>query len=147
MKIAGIIGMILLVSMLFLSIGILITDFETNYIDTNISSASPINQSLKESMVNESQINETFDPLQKQVEDLQSQDGFLDVVGDGTVVLPTIFISFTVSILKLVGLSQQQTISILEYIGLPIMLISFVSVAIIVFFVVKIIEQLRRYPV
>jgi len=146
MNIMGLIGIIMLTSIVFLAGGILIDDFEINYIDTNISSASPINQSLRESLVNQSQINETFHPLQKKVEDLQTQEGFLDVVGDGTIVLPTIFISFVVSLLKIVGLSQQQSFALLKYLGVPIIIITFLGIGIIVWFILKIIEQMRRYP-
>lgn len=146
MKVGGIIGLIMLISIIFLAGSILIDDFEKNYVETNISSVSPINQSLKESLVNQSQINETFDPLQRKFEDLKSQEGFFDAVSDGTIVLPLIFIDFVVSILKIVGLTQQQAFALLKFLGIPILIITFIGIGIIVWFVLKGIEQLRRYP-
>ena len=112
MKVGGIIGIIMLVSIIFLAGSILIDDFEKNYVETNISSTSPINQSLKDSLVSQEEINETFDPLQRKFEDLKSQEGFFDAVSDGTIVLPTLFIDFVVSILKIVGLTQHQAFAL-----------------------------------
>ena len=125
----------------------LINDFEENYVDTNISSASPINQSLKDELITQDELNETFDPLQKNVADLQSQEGFLDVLQDGTIVLPVTFINFVIAILTFVGFSQQTSFVILKYLGIPVLIITFLGVGIIIWFVFKIIEQLRRYPV
>jgi len=146
MKISGVIGIVILISIIFLAGGILIDDFETNYVDTNISSASPINQSLKDSLVNSSQINETFEPLMEDFDDLKEQEGWFDAVQDGAVVLPKSFINFIGATFKMLGLSQQQIVSLLKFIGVPILIISFVFIALIVWFFFKIIEQLRRYP-
>lgn len=146
MNIIGIIGLVMLITAIFISGGLLIDEFETNYVDTNISSADTINQSIRDDLITQDTINETFDPLHKNVEDLQSQEGFLDVVGDGTVVLPIMFINFVVAILKFIGFSTTQSFVILKYLGIPIVLITFLGVGIIVWFTFKIIEQLRRYP-
>lgn len=146
MKIAGIIGIVILISIVFLSAGIFIDDMEENYIDTNISSSNAINQSLSGRLVNKSQINSTFFPLQEQVKDLESQEGFLDVVGDGSVVLLSMFLNFLVTIASMFGLSSQQMVVIFQYIGVPIALISFAVVGFIVFLIFKVIEQFRRYP-
>jgi len=146
MKISGIIGIVMLISIIFLAGGILIDDFETNYVDTNISDASPINQSLKDELVNESQVNKTFEPLMEDFEDLKTQEGWFDAVQDGTIVLPKSFINFIGATFRMLGLSQQQTVAILKFIGVPVLIISFVFVALIVWFFFKVIEQLRRYP-
>lgn len=146
MNVGGIIGIIMLISIIFLAGSMLIDDFEKNYVETNISKTSPINQSLKDSLVNQSQINETFDPLQRKFSDLKSQEGFFDAITDGTIVLPTLFIDFVVSILKIVGLTQQQAFALLKFLGIPVLIITFIGIGIIVWFVLKGIEQLRRYP-
>lgn len=146
MNIAEIMGLVMIVSIIFIGGGMLIDDFETNYVDTNISSADTINQSVRDDLVTQDEINETFDPLYKNIEDLQSQEGFLDVIGDGTVVLPILFIKFVVTVLTFIGFSTQTSFVILKYLGIPILIITFLGVGIIVFFIFKIIEQLRRYP-
>lgn len=146
MRISGIIGLIVLTSGVLLAAGIIINGFETAYVNTSISATSPINQNLSSALVNESQLNETFAPLHAKVDDLQTSEGFLDVLGDASIVLPTLFIDFIITVLTLIGLSEQQTIALLEFIGVPLVLISFIVVALLVWFIFKIIEQLRRYP-
>lgn len=146
MKIGGAIGLILLVSGIFLASGIIISDFETNYVDTNITTISPIDQNLSDDLVSESELNETFTPIQEKVDDLGSQDGFLDVLTDGSVVLPKLFIDFAMSILTMGGLAKDQAVVLLDYIGIPLIIISFIIVAIGIWFLLKIIEQVRRYP-
>lgn len=146
MKISGVIGIVILISAIFLIGGLLISDFEKNYIDTNISSISPINQSLRDDLVSETQINDTFSPLMKDLDDLKTQEGWFDAVQDAGVVLPLAFIKFIGATLRMIGLSQQQTIAILKFIGIPILLISFVFIGLIVWFFFKMMEQVRRYP-
>lgn len=126
--------------------GLLIDDFETNYVDTNISQSSPINQNLTDKLVTQEDVNETIDPLYRNVEDLQSQDGFFDAVGDGTIVIPTLFINFVIAILTFLGFSTQTAVVLLQYLQLPLIVISFIFVGIITWFIFKIIEQWRRYP-
>ena len=138
--------MVMLVTGIFIASGLLIDEFETEYVDTNISDIDSINQSLKDDLITQDQVNTTFDSLHKNVEDLKSQEGFLDVVGDGTVVLPIMFINFVIAILTFMGFSTTQSFVILKYLGIPIALITFIGVGIIVYFTFKIIEQLRRYP-
>ena len=146
MKISGMVGIVILVSVIFLAVGILIDDFETNYVETNISSASPINQSLRNELVSETQINDTFQPLMEDFDDLKTQEGWFDAVTDAGVVLPKAFINFIGATFRMIGLSQQQTVAILKFIGIPILLISFVFVGLIVWFFFKMMEQVRRYP-
>lgn len=146
MNIVGIIGIVMLITIIFIAGGLLIDDFETNYIDTNISSAETINQSIRDDLITQDEINATFDPLHKGVEELQSQEGFLDVVGDGTIVLPILFINFVIAILTFIGFSTTQSFVILKYLEIPIVIITFLGIGIIIYFTSKIIEQLRRYP-
>ena len=146
MKISGMVGIVILVSVIFLAVGLLIDDFETNYVETNISSASPINQSLRDDLVSETQINDTFKPLMEDFDDLKTQEGWFDAVQDAGVVLPKAFINFIGATFKMIGLSQQQTVAILKFIGIPILLISFVFIGLIVWFFFKMMEQVRRYP-
>lgn len=136
----------MLVTAIFISGGLLIDDFETNYIDTNISSSDAINQSITDDLVTQDTINDTFNPLLENVDDLKSQEGFFDAVGDGTIVLPTIFINFVVLILTFVGLTTQQTFVVLKFLQIPIILITFLGVGILIYFIFKMVEQLRRYP-
>lgn len=146
MKLSGMVGLIIVISIVFLSVGLLIDSFETNYIDTNISSSDTINQSLKDNLVSVSQINETFNPLVEDVGTIQQEEGWFMTAVVGGIMLPKIFVNFIVTLLKIVGLSQQQTFTILKFIGIPIIIISIVSISIIIWFIFKIIEQLRGYP-
>jgi len=146
MKIGGLVGIVILISVIFLTVGLLIDDFETNYVDTNISSTSPINQSLRDDLVSETQINDTFKPLMEDFDDLKTQEGWFDAVQDAGIVLPKAFINFIGATFKMIGLSQQQTVAILKFIEIPILIISFVFIGLIVWFFFKMMEQVRRYP-
>jgi len=146
MSIKGIIGLVMIVTIIFISVGLLIDDFETNYVDTNISNADTIDQSVKDDLITQSEINATFGDLYENVEDLQTHEGFLDILQDGTIVVPTLFIKFITAILTFVGFSTTQSFVILKYLGIPILIITFIGIGILVFFLFKIIEQWRRYP-
>jgi len=146
MRIGGLVGIVILISVIFLTVGLIINDFEKYYVETNVSKVSPINQSLKDELVSETQINDTFKPLMEDFDDLKTQEGWFDAVQDAGIVLPKAFINFIGATFKMIGLSQQQTIAILKFIGIPILITGFVFIGLIVWFFFKMMEQVRRYP-
>jgi len=146
MKIAGIVGIVILISGIFLIGGLLIDDFEKNYVETNISSSDVINQSIRDDLVSVEDVNDTFRPLMKNFNDLKESEGWFDATLTGAVVLPKAFINFVVAIAIMLGLSVQQTVVILNFLAIPVLMGSFVFVGLIVWFFFNMMEQLRRYP-
>lgn len=146
MNVNGLVGIVLLVTGMFIAIGLIIDDFETNYIETNISQASEIDQSLNNSLVTASDINETVYPLLENIEDLSTQEGFWDILGDGTIVLSALFINFLLTMASFIGLGEQQIIAILQFIGIPPILIGLIVIALICWIIFKAVEMERRYP-
>lgn len=146
MKIAGIIGIVILVSFIFLVGGLLIDDFEKNYVETNISSSDVINQSIRDDLVGVEEVNDTFRPLMENFNDLQEATGWFDATLTGAIVLPKAFINFIVAVAVMLGLSLKQTTVILKFLAIPVLIASFVFIGLIVWFFFKMMEQLRRYP-
>ena len=146
MKIGGIIGIIILITGIFLVGGLLIDDFEKNYVETNISSVDSINQSLREELVGIEEINDTFKPLMKNFDDLKEATGWFDALLTGAVVLPKAFVNFIVAVAIMIGLTLKQTTVILKFMQIALPIVSVIFVALIVWFFFKMMEQLRRYP-
>lgn len=146
MKLIGIIGLILLTSVILISWGGILDDFEENYIDTGISQADPVNSTFREDYDERSQqINETYSPLKEDIDDLGKQEGFLDVLGDNAVVLPKLIISLPGMILTTFTNTAGDVSTVLQQIGIPneLVLIAIVMLSIISIF--KIVELIRRY--
>ena len=93
MKLSSTIMLVLLVSFVFVAWGILINDFETNYIDTNISSAAPINETFLQDFDNSEELNESMQPIFEGFQDIATDEGFFDKIQDLAVVVPLAIIS------------------------------------------------------
>ncbi len=146
MKLIGMIAVIMMVTVILISWGGVLSDFETNYVDTNISEASPVNSSFKEDYDDRAEeINDTFSPLKDKIDDLGSSDGFLDVVGDGSVVLPKLIISLPGMVLGTFTSAGSDMVNMLNLIGIPTELVLIAIVLLSLVAVFKIVEMIRRY--
>lgn len=147
MKLIAYIGLILLATIVLFSFGSIVNDFEVNYVETNISKASAMNSSFKENYANRSSfINETFSPLNEKIEDLSSQDGWFDTIGDGLVVLPKVLLSLPGAILKTTTNAITDMRAILIDLGVPptIILIAIILVTLVgVFYIIEIITKYK----
>lgn len=120
MKILGYIMMILLVSVVLISWGGILTDFEQNYVDTNISETSSMNSSFTEDYSDRAtEINETFSPLIEDIDDLGSQDGWLDILGDGANVISILVVTMPKAVLTLTFSAISDMVDVLQLIGIP----------------------------
>ena len=146
MKLLGFILIVLLVSVVLISWGGILSDFETNYVDTGISEAKPVNSSFKEDYSGRAEeINETFSPLIDDINDLGSQDGWIDTLGDGSTVLTTLFLSIPGLLLDTLTSALSDMSSMLTNIGIPNELVLIAIILLTLFIVFKIVEMIRRY--
>lgn len=142
MKILGTIGIIMLVSVVLISWGSLINDFENNYINTSISDAPAMNSSFIDTYAGRAEeINVTFSPLIEDIEDLSSQDGWLDTLGDGSTVFAKLVIGLPGMVLSLITSFGADLVDILNTIGIPTSLIFIAIVMLSMFALFKIINM------
>jgi len=145
MKLTGLIGIMILVTIIFYSWGYIADDFETNYLDTNISSAEHINDSYKSSYNRREDLNKTFAPLQKGFEDISEDSGWFDKVGDTAIAIPKVIISIPGMIIATLYYALTDTKTILNEIGIPTEIVLLTTFAILIFFLFKIVAMWRRY--
>jgi hypothetical protein len=147
MKLIGLIGLIMLVTVVLISWAGLVADFETNYVDTGILEASAVNSTFTEDYsVRAAEMNETFSPLKKSIDDLGSDAGWLDTLVDGAVILPKLIITLPGMILATFKNAITDMITMLNLIGIPseLTLIAIVMLSLVA--VIKIIQIIRTDP-
>lgn len=145
MKFAGIIGIIILVTIILFSWGSLVDDFEQNYIETGISDASNVSDSFKSTYNRRVDLNETFYPLQQDFEDIQQQDGWLDVIGDGSIAVIKSIARIPTMIISTITYAIADGTSMFTQIGIPNEIILLAGFVLILFIFFKLIAILRRY--
>ena len=147
MKLIGIIGMIMLITIVFISWGGLVSDFEKNYVDTNISEATPVNTSFREDYsARTEEMNETFSPLIEDIEDLGSNEGWFDAVTSGAVVVPKLIISLPGMILSTISSAISDMVTMFNTIGIPPALTLIAIVMLTLLAVIKIISIISSDP-
>lgn len=147
MKLSSTIMLVLLVSFVFVAWGILINDFETNYIDTNISSAAPINETFLQDFDNSEELNESMQPIFEGFKDIATDDGFFDKIQDLAVVVPLAIISVPGVIFNQLVILISLISTFSELIGIPLEIIVISVVGIFMFILFKLIAFWRRTPV
>lgn len=137
---------VLLVSVVLISWGGILGDFETNYVDTGISEAEPVNSSFKEDYSGRAaEINATFAPLVADINEVGSSDGWIDTLGDGSTVIAKVFLSLPVLLLSTLRSATSDMSTMLTNIGIPNELVLVAMVLLLLFGVFKVIEMIRRY--
>lgn len=147
MKLIGLIGLIMLVTIVLISWSGLVADFETNYVDTGISEAPAVNSTFTEDYSGRAaEMNDTFSPLKDSIDDLGSDAGWLDTLVDGAVILPKLIITLPGMILSTFKNAITDMITMLNLIGIPeeLTLIAIVMLSLIA--IIKIIQIIRTDP-
>lgn len=144
MKLSGVAGFILLISVVFVSLTLIILDFETNYIDTGISSATPFNQSLFGNLSDVSDLNEAVQPLKSGFDVITEESGFFNKVLNFAVVIPIAIINVPFVIFQIMQLGITRIIEILNILGIPVELVIIASVGVFVWVVFKLVGWWQR---
>lgn len=144
MRLSGVAGFILLISVVFVSLTLIILDFETNYIDTGISSATPFNQSLFGNLSDVSQLNDSVQPIKAGWDVVTEESGFFNRVLNFAVVIPIAIINVPFVIFQIMELGIARAIELLNILGIPIELIIISSVGIFIWVLFKLVSWWHR---
>ena len=147
MKLSSTIMLVLLVSFVFVAWGILINDFETNYIDTNISSAASINETFLQDFDNSEELNESMQPIFEGFKDIATDEGFFDKIQDLAVVVPLAIISVPGVIFNQLVILISLISTFSELIGIPVQIILIAIVGMFMWILFKLVAFWRRTPV
>lgn len=147
MRLSSTVMLILLVSFVSLAWLILIDDFETNYIDTNISSATTINETFLQDFDNSEELNETMQPIIDGFAVIATEEGFWDKILDLAIVVPLAIIAVPGVIFEQVVFLISLVSRFAEIIGIPIQIITIAIIGIFIFTLFKLVAFWRRTPV
>ena len=145
MKIIGFISLILLVTLVLFSWGVLVDDFEKNYVETGISETTSMNSSFRGTYNRTEEINQTFSPLRESFEEIQTADGWFEKsLAAGS--LPLVIISLPLMIFQTVGYAISDMTSLLNDMGIPPQIVIIGVVLLTLFGLFKLIEMFNKYP-
>lgn len=148
MKISGVVLTTLLIIAILTSWILIVEDFETNYVDTNISDVSAINDTYKSTFGDAGDINESMQPLVDALRDLDEEDkGFFEGLLDYGMVIPIAIISFVGVTFEILGSIITNLTTYANEIGIPIEIIGIAVVSLLAFILFKLIGFWRRTPV
>jgi len=145
MKFITVISMMLVVTIIFFSWGVIVDDLETNYIETNISDSSGVNDSYKSTYNRVEELNNTFYPVQEDFQDISEDDGWFDRIGDASIAIPKVIISIPGVLFTTVNYAISDTVSILKLAGIPAEVVLIASIFITLMILFMIIAFWRRY--
>ena len=128
--------LVILVSFVSLSWIIFIQDFETNYVDTNISSVDPINETLLQDIDKSVELNKSMKPILEGFEVLATEEGFFDKLLDLAVVIPLAIIAIPGVIFVQVEILVELISKFSNFINIPkqIILLAIVGLSIFILF-------------
>ena len=144
MKLSGVAGFILLISVLFVSFTLLILDFEQNYIDTGISQAAPFNQTLFGNLSDVSDLNQSVQPIKAGFYKITEESGFFNKVLNFAVVIPIAIINVPFVIFEIMQLGITRMIEVLNILGIPTEIIVVASVGIFIWVLFKLVSWWQR---
>jgi hypothetical protein len=148
MNISSVILTTLLIIALLTSWVLIIEDFETNYVETNISDVSEINDTYKSTFGNASEINQSMQPLVDSLRDLDEENkGFFEGLLDYGMVIPIAIISFVGVTFEILGSIVTNLTTYLMLIGIPMEIVGIAVIGLLAFFLFKLIGFWRRTPV
>lgn len=148
MKLSSAIMLILLISFVFVSWGLLIQDFETNYIDTNISTATPMNETFLQDFDSSAELNESMQPIFEGFKVIATKDkGFFTAVLDLAIVVPLAIISFPGVIFQQLVILISLVSRFAEIINIPVQIVVIAIIGVFMWILFKLVEFWRRTPV
>jgi len=147
MKLSHFVGIILFVGFVFLSWGMITEDFETNYVETNVTEASVMNSSYQGHFQYASIIEDNLGGLTESFSTMQEDESWLDILGDSAVALPIAVIRFPVMMIQLIKTTISGTAVVGEQAGIPSEVIQIGTVGLLIFGLFKLLSFWRRTPV
>lgn len=147
MKLSSVVMLGLLVSFVFVAWGLLIQDFETNYIDTNISTATSINETFLQDFDSSEELNESMQPIFEGFKDIATDEGFFDKLQDLAVVVPLAIISVPGVIFNQLVILISLISRFSDIVNIPVQIIVITIIGVFMFILFKLVAFWRRTPV
>jgi len=125
----------------------LVTDFETNYIETGVSSAEPMNETFNDTFISTDTINESVSALEEDLRNIEDANTWWEKLVTGAVAIPGAVINFVGLIidLGLVGITGLTVL--LKSLGIPVILVGIAALAFMLYLLFKLVAFWRRTPV
>lgn len=140
--------MILFVSLVFVSIGLMIDEFGTNYIDRNISSAERPTDSFDDEFDRIDELNASLAPLQEQFNNIDQgdQQNIIEAMFQGAVLFPLAIITLPQIMFQIVaiGTGFVTTLSV-DILQIPEPILYMAIVGIFAFILLLIVTFARRF--
>ncbi len=138
MKLSIVGGILLLLTLVFFSFGLIIDDMNTNYGNTTISPTGEFNTSLISDFNDVEALNASIAPIQRGWEQVSKAEGFLDIIGNFAIVLPKAIVSVPSVLFTIAVLGKQRLEDVLVLLGIPpeVIVIALTALAIFVVFAV-----------
>lgn len=147
MKLSQFVGIVLFVGFVFLAWGMITEDFESNYVDTNITEAETMNESYKGHFQYATIIEDNLGGLTESFSTMEEDDSWLDILGDSAVALPVAVIRFPVMMIQLIQTTITGASTLGEQAGIPAEVIQIGTVGLLIFGLFKLLSFWRRTPV
>ncbi len=147
MKLSSVVMLALLVSFVFVAWGLVISDFEKNYVDTNISSVTRMNETFLQDFDKSKELNKSMQPIFKGFQVIESKDGFLDKLFDFAVIIPIAIISLPRVVFEQIRILIDLVSQFSKLIGIPVQIIAIAVIGVFMFLLFKVVGFWRRTPV
>lgn len=147
MKLSGVAGFILLISLFFVAFGLLIDDFEENYVETGISNASAFNETLFGNLSDVEELEESVQPIKEGFDVITEESGFFNKVLNFAVVIPIAIITVPFVIFEIIQLGVLRTTDVLNILGIPTEIVVIAGVGISIWVLFKLVSWWQRQDI
>jgi len=144
MKLSGIFLTMLLGIAIITAWSGLVADFETNYVDTGISSAEPMNETFTNTFISTETINKSVSALEEDLRNIEDADSWWEKLVTGAVAMPGAVINFIGLVIDLGLAGITGLTALLNALGIPVVLVGIAATAFMLALLFKLIEFWRR---
>ncbi len=137
MKLSVIGGVILLLTLVFISFTIIVEDFDTNYVATGITPVPVFNQSQVNSFDDTAALNASVAPIQQGFERIGEADGFFNKVLNFAVVIPIAIIAVPKAIFVIIVIANERVQDLMVTFNIPSEIVAIALVALMMFVLFK----------
>lgn len=140
MSVIGIVGLV------FTVWGFTISDYETNYVDRNLTNVSKVSDDYRGDQFNRTlELNNSFSKTKEAVEQIQEADNFFKVLGGGLVVVSLAFVELIPAIFVFLAISLDQISAFALLTNIP-QAIAVIGISLLfIYMMLKIINSVRKW--
>lgn len=124
----------------------LVVDFETNYVDTNISSAESMNETFNTTFISTDTINESVSALEEDLRKIEEADAWWEKLVTGAVALPVAIVRFVGLVIDMGFVGILGLTAVLKALGVSGILVGIAALAFMLYLVFKIVGFWRNTP-